>query len=284
MSLQVGGFQAGEIKFLQKHSKSCDCGPCSSSEMRFQMFCAAVSYARYVYINEDDFNKEIMRSVFKQLLSFWEKHHTDKSKFPRTDMFYVTSARMFLYFGHYLWKFDVNSREKAVEQLERGLKGLQKVKHRACLIEQDLTFQIRDMKDTIEEKKAPREKKYLKYIRKFDDEPDDEPMKKPVALEKKIPKPPPSLLEMINGAPAPSINFQIHDDGNGPGASSVVTPNVKKSTRNRLKRTEETSFRTPSHRAKPQEATSQTAERPKRSTRLQLLTPTVLSKEKSREK
>lgn len=219
-----------------------------------------------------------MRSVFNRLLTFWEENRKDKSKFPRTDMFYVTSARMLLYSGHYFWKFE-DDWESAVAQLKRGLKGLDKVKYGACLTKQDLQLQIRNMEETIKEKHAPRVKKFLKVNQtsKIDEETTvkDEQMKKPLAFAMKIAKPQPSLLEMISETQVPSINFQIHDDSNE--ASSVITPNIKKLPKNRLKKTEEIPLRTPSQRIKPIESKSKTVDRPKRTTRLQNITPTMLT-------
>lgn len=271
--------QLHAMKFLQQHSNSCDCGSCFSAETKFQMFCAAVAYARFTYLNEDEFNAEAMRSNFNQLLTFWEENRKDKCKFPRTDTFYVMSARMLLYTGHYSWKFE-DDWELAVAHLKRGLKGLDKVKYGACLCKQDLELQIRDMEDTIKEKHAPRAKHFLKrnQTNRIDEETavKYEQMKKPITIAQKIARPQPSLLEMISETQAPSINFQIHDDSSE--ASSVITPNVKKSSRNRLKKVEDAPpIRTPSHRMKPiaLEPKSKTVDRPKRTTRLQNLTPTM---------
>lgn len=271
--------QLSAMKFLQHHSNSCDCGVCFSIETKFQMFCAAVVYARFVYVNEDEFDAETMRSIFNQLLEFWEENRKDKSKFPRNDTFYVTSARMLLYAGHYFWKFEQDW-ETAVAHLKRGLKGLDKVKYGACLTKQDLELQITNMEETMKEKQTPRVKQFLRINRtsKIDAETTakDEQMKKPaITVAQKIARPQPSLLEMISETQASSINFQIHDDSNG--TSSMITPNVKKSSRNRLKKAEDVPMRTPSHRMKPIEIEpkSKTVDRPKRTTRLQNLTPTI---------
>lgn len=214
------------------------------------MFCAAVFYARFVYLNEDEFSVERKRSVFKQLNTFWEKNRKDKSQFPRTDMFYVMSARMLLYSGHYFWKFEEDW-ETAVLQLERGLKGLDKIKHVACLTKQDLQLQIRNMKETIKERDVPRVKKFQRISRV--NQTDDATTAKDA--QKKSPlRPHPSLFEMIKKAPVASSNFQIHDDRNE--AAPAITPNVKKLSRNRLKKTEDFPMRTPSQRIKPSETAS----------------------------
>lgn len=279
-SLQIPEMQLNAIKFLQEHSSSCNCGSCFSSETKFQMFFAAVVYARFVYLNEDEFSVEAMRSVFNRLLSFWEENRKEKDKLPKTDMFYVTSARMLLYSGHYLWKFE-DDWEGAAAQLKRGLKGLDKVKYGACLTKQDLDLQIRNMEETIKEKHTPRVKQFPKanQTNRIDEETTTkaEQMKKPLSLAMKIAKPQPSLLEMISETQVPSINFQIHDDSND--ASSVITPNVKKFSRNRSKKTEDIPIRTPSQRMKPIEieSKSKTVDRPKRTTKLQNLIPTMLN-------
>lgn len=250
--------------------------------MKFQMFCAAVVYARFVYVNEDEFDAETTRSIFNQLLVFWEENRKDKSKFPRTDAFYVTSARMLLYTGHYFWKFEQDW-ETAVAHLKRGLKGLDQVKYGACLTKQDLEHQITNMEETIREKRSPRVKQFRKINQTMqkivaETTEKEEQMKKPAAtVAQKIVRPQPSLLEMISETQASNINFQIHDDSNE--ASSMYTPNVKKPTRNRLKKTEDAPMRTPSHRMKPIgiEPKSKTVDRPKRTTRLQNLTPTIFT-------
>lgn len=237
---QARGGRTHCIKFLREHSETCDCGPCFSSETKFQLFCAAVVYARFVYLNEDEFSAEAMRSVFKQLITFWEDNRNDKRKFPRTDMFYVMSARMLLYSGHYFWKFE-NDRVTAVTQLKRGLKGLDKVKYGACLTKQDLELQIRNMEETIKEERAPREKKFLRFKSRFDDEP-----------------------MMISEASVPYSNFEI--------ASCKVRPKYKKVY------TEEVPARTPSRRVKPTEIAAgliAAVERPKLGARPKNLIPTI---------
>lgn len=236
------------------------------------MFCAGIAYARYAYLNEDEFTVHEIHSIFDHLHTFWKNNRNDKFKFPRTDMFYVMSARMLLYSGHYYWQF-ASDWDTAVTQVESGLKGLNKVKHGIRLIRQDFEIQIRDMRDTIKEKAEPREKKFLRNVQ-FSDEEDDQ-MKKPMAVAKKLARPQPNLFDMVSTVPVPSINFQIHDDDNE--AASVVTPNVKKSSRNRLKRYDDMAVRTPSQQLKPIEiaSRSKTAERPKRTTRLPNVTPTM---------
>lgn len=275
VSFQAPELQLSAMKFLLQHSNACDCGVCFSTETKFQMFCTAVVYARFAYVNEEEFDSYTLRSIFKQLLMFWEEHRKDKSKFPRTDTFYVISARMLLYTGHYFWKFEKDW-AMAVAHLKRGLKGLDKVKYGACLTKRDLELQITNMEETIKEMQTPRTKQFLRTKCDAETTSKDAQMKRPtVTVAQKLVRPQPSLLEMINGTQASSINFQIHDDSDE--ASSMVTPNVKKSSQNRLKKTKDAPMRTPSHRMKPTEIEpkSKTVDRPKRTTRLQNLTPTI---------
>lgn len=241
--MQAGESKANYIQFLREHLNSCDCGICFSPETRFQRFCTAVMYARYVYLNEDEFSKEALQSVFKELNTFWEGNRKDKNKFPRNDMFYFMSARMLLYAGHYFWKNE-NNKETAVDLLKRGSKGLNKVKYGTKLIKQDLEQQIQDMEDTIKEMREPREKKFLRNQIRFDDE------------------------SKTNKAPISGSNLRTH----GAGVSSLITPNVRKSPRNRLKLAEEVPARTPSRRVKPKELliASTPVEHPKRN-----LIPTI---------
>lgn len=164
---QDAGNQTNYIKFLQEHPMSCNCGICFSPETKLLRFFSAVLYARYVYIEQS--SDEAIRTIFQQLLAYWEDNRNDKSKFPRNDMFYFMSARMLLYAGHYYWK-HTKDKETAVTLLKRGLKGLNKVKHGTFLIKQDLELQIKGMEDTIKEMQAPREKKFLRTRGPFKDQ------------------------------------------------------------------------------------------------------------------
>lgn len=166
---QAGESQMNYIKFLREHPNSCDCGICFSPETKLFRFFTAVIYARYVYL-DDEFSEGAKRTIFKQLLAYWESNRNDKSKFPRNDMFYLMSARMLLYMGHYFWKHE-NDKDAAVTLLKRGSKGLEKVKHGVFLIKQDLELQINSMEETIKETLAPREKKYIRIKCSFEDEP-----------------------------------------------------------------------------------------------------------------
>lgn len=238
------------------------------------MFCAAVAYARYTYIKDDEFNPEIKRTVFEKLHQYWENNYKDKRKFPRSDMFYVTSARMLMYYGHYTWKFEKNEWAKAKELLKRGLKGMEKVKFGASLIKQDLKYQIEEMEETIKQKDIPREQRFagiwcLNAKKTVGDETttQKEPMKKPPVPAKKNTKSQFSLLDMISDKEETSGSFQIHGDDDG---ASVVTPNVKKSSRLKSKRIDDTPARTPSARTKPHgtDSVTKTSERSARSKRV----------------
>lgn len=198
------GSQRNYVHFLLEHPSSCDCGICFGPETKFQRFCSAVMYARYVYLNEDEFSKEATQSVFKEMIKFWEDNRNDKTKFPRSDMFYVMSARMLLYAGHFYWKIE-DDKETAVTLLKRGLKGLNKAKYGIRMIKQDLELQIGSMEHTIKELRAPREKKFIRIMRKFDDEP------------------------QAKAAPTLGINLKTC----GTGINSLITPNARKPSRYR---------------------------------------------------
>lgn len=239
--LQARGSQMEYVKFLREHPNSCDCGICFSPETKLLRFFTAVIYARYVYLDEE-FSGEAMRTIFKQLLAYWEENRNDKSKFPRNDMFYLMSARMLLHMGHYFWKHE-NDKDTAVTLLKRGSKGLNKVKHGAFLIKQDLELQIKGMEETIKEIRAPREKKFIRVKDSFEDEP------------------------ATTEAPASEGNWRI------PIITTYrVTPKVYKTSRYRSKKADEVPARTPSQPVKSKElaSASKTAERPKRN-----LIPTI---------
>lgn len=238
------------------------------------MYCAAVAYARYVYIN-DEFDPEMKRVVFHQLHEYWETNNKNKSKFPRSDMYYVISARMLLYRGHYTWKYEKNEKSRAVDWLKRGLKGMGKVKYGACLIKEDLKYQIQEMEETIQQLAIPREQRLagmwiLNRKKDFVDDPSTQrqPPKKQTAPVKKTTKsqtrPYNNLLDLISDEPKPTTNFQIHADDE---TTTSATPSAKKSTRGRFKVDAE--VHTPSVRTKPHDtaSVSKTAERPKRNNR-----------------
>lgn len=236
------------------------------------MYCVAVAYARYVYINEE-FDPEMKRIVFQQLYEYWETNNKNKSKFPRSDMYYVVSARMLLYRGHYTWKYEKNEKSKAVDLLKRGLKGMGKVKYGACLIREDLKYQIQEMEETIQQLAVPKEERFagmwiLNRKKSFVDE-QPKPAKKPTAPPKKAVKNqalarPYNLLDLISDKPKSTTNFQIHADDE---ATISATPSAKKSTRGRLK--VDADVHTPSFRIEPHgsASVSKTAERPKRNNR-----------------
>lgn len=226
----------------------------------------AVSYARFVYLNDDEFNEHEKRTVFNELFSYWDKHRKDKI-WPKTDSYYLVCARMLLYDGHFKWKFDKDYK-KAVEQLRRGLEGLKKIKRGAETMKHNIQNQVEEMEATIPMTKMSRDEKYaaVNYIsrnKNFMDS-DDEPKKqsKPVTksaatkiqlTSMSTPKPPVKLLDMISkNPPQTPSNFRIYDEG---GSSN--TPIVKRSTRQKDK-VEETPVRKVTAEA------SKTSERSKR--------------------
>lgn len=207
------------IKFLREHPNLCDCGICFSAETNLLRFFTAVIYARYVYLDEESSSKA-KQTIFKQLLAYWEDNRSDKSKFPRNDMFYMMSARMLLFMGHFCWKYE-NNKDTAVTLLKRGSKGLNRVKHGAFLIKQDLELQIKSMDETIKEMQAPIEKKYLRNKGSFDEQ--------PVIISWK---------------------------STGSGATDFTTPKVNKNPRIRSRKADEVPARTPSQPAKQREINS----------------------------
>lgn len=253
--MQTGGSQKHFIKYLPNHPNHCECGVCSSPQNKFLMYCIGVTYTRLAYLDEAEFDLIAKRSIFNELLEYWEKK---KSKFPRCDLFYVTSAQMFLYSGHHTWKYEKDW-PKAKELLKRGLKGLEKVNYGACSMKRDLKSQIEEMEETIKQKDIPREERFgdmwiLNRKKSFENEDEDElnvenlKLKKPTAPAKKPAKPQLSLLDMISDSPQRvHSNFQIHGDDEG---TAAITPQIKKSSRDRTKKVTETPIRTPSTRVK----------------------------------
>lgn len=231
------------------------------------MFCAAVSYARLVYLNDDEFDEHHKRTVFNELLVYWKKYKAEKI-WPKTDSYYLVCARMLLHDGHFKWKFDKDY-TKAIEQLRRALEGLKKVQRGAEIMKHNIQDQVESMEATIPMLKMSRDEKYaaVNYISRnknfidSDDEPkkNSKPVKKSAAVAKiqlatkSTPKPPVKLLDMISKDPpqTPS-NFRIYNEG-----GSLNTPIVKRSTRQKDK-IEETPVR-----KVPAEALK-TSERPKR--------------------
>lgn len=207
-----------------------------------------MAYARFVYINEEAFDTRTKRAVFAELIKYWEKCRKEKT-LPKSDLYYLVSARMLLYDGHFRWKFEKDY-TSAVEQLERGLKGLERVKNGADSLKSDLHHQVDRMRET---KEMTREERYsgTNYIsrhKRFEDLSEDEPKKKPVtkAAPKSqtapmvftTPKPRVNLFDMINKDLVPAVaNFQIHDD-EAAGATQI-TPSVKRATRAQKKKVNE---------------------------------------------
>lgn len=245
------------MKFVQNHSNDCDCGLCFSPENKFQVYCTAVAYARFLYLNEKEYDFKVVQPVFKELLSYWEANYKDKTKFPRNDLFFMASARMLIYRSHFSWKFEKDWM-KARDHMKRSLKALDKIKFGASLIKMDVQRQIIEMEETIKRKHIPKEERFqniwiLNRKKSFGDEKTSNKyeMKKPSAPVKKVPKSQPlSLLDMISDAPQASANFQIHDDGD---RAAKATPGVKKSSRDRLKIFEDTPKRAPTTRSKAQD-------------------------------
>lgn len=241
-------------KFLLKHQDDCPCGVCANLHNKFQMFCTAVAYARYVYINDKEFDVTAKRVVFNELFEYWENSRKEENKakqFPRTELYYVVSARMLSYCAHFEWKYEKNY-ALAKELFARGLKGLDRLKHDAKTMKNDFKHQIDKMTSMIEAPtiEAAREalyggcSVYISRRKKFDFD-DDElsaemaPAKKPQKQTKTINEAlikPMSLLDLIDDKPPKSATFQIHDDGAYSGVLS--TPNIKKTTRGRGKKIE----------------------------------------------
>lgn len=282
-SQSYGSTTNQSVRFLPKHTNNCECGICFSRQNQFLVFCVAISYARFVYLNDEEFDKRSKQAVFNAVLEYWERCRKEKS-FPKNDSFYVASARMLLYDSHFQWKFEENHK-KAKDQLGRGLKGLSKVKYDADAMKKDLQHQIDRMHETIELKKMTREEMYAgpNYINRykvFNDAKNkkNEPMKnhqavvknaaKPQTVSKSTPKPPVSLLDMISNKPALThVNFQIHDDE--AAGRAPITPIVKRQTRHLANKVE----RTPIHKTDEICNMPKTSERPKRATKPNL-TPT----------
>lgn len=235
-------------KFLLKHQVDCLCAVCNNNHNRFQMFCAAVSYARYVYLNDKEFDVTAKRVIFNELFEYWEnsrKEDNKTKKYPRTDLYYVVSARMLSYYAHFQWKYEKNY-VFAKELFTRGLKGLERLEHSAQTMKDDFKHQIDMMTAMILAPtiQASREQLYgglhfFGAFKKFDDEPSTAcaSVKKPQkqtkpANEMRGPTNLMSLLDLMDGKPQQSSGFQIHDDG-----AMTSTPIVKKTTRGRPKKT-----------------------------------------------
>lgn len=230
----------------------CDCGLCCTLENRFLVFCVAVAYARFAFLNEEEFDLDHKRAIFTELHEYWEKSREQKY-FPKCDMYYLICARMFMYRSHDQWKYQ-KEYKRAVDSMRRGLMGLDRVKHSTVnTLKFDLNYQITTQTETIPKLKVPREEKFkgrkgfMSVCKKFDDEPSPsvDQMKKPRApvkaasrIQAATPKAPatpnarPNLIDMVKKSektPAAS-NFQIYGD-----TDDVKTPCVKRSTRARAK-------------------------------------------------
>lgn len=225
----------------------------------------AVSYGRFVYINDEEFDLPTKRTVFTQILDYWQKGRMEKI-WPKTDLYYMICARMLLYDGHFKWKFDKDY-TKAIEQLRRGLGGLNKVKRGAEMMKRNIQHQIESMEATIPMQNMSNEEKYtaVNYISRKKNfmNSDDESKKNQQPVTKlataklaatNTPKPPVKLMDMISKQPPTPINFKIYDEGT---SSSSITPIVKRSTRQKDK-AEETPIRKVTTEA------TKTSERPKR--------------------
>lgn len=206
----------------------------------------AVSYARFVYLNEKG-DVQVIQSVFTELLDYWENNRKNKSKrFPKNDVYYIVSARMFMYLGHFQWKHE-KMYSYAKELLGRGLKGLEKVKYGAQSMKYDLKQQIEKMiaDPLMSNEPITREEMYKSSIfisrkKKFNTEPVSE-MKKPKATVQS--KPRLNLLDLLSESSATvDKTFRIHDDESG---ASFSTPSIKKCLRPRAKKADETPSRTP---------------------------------------
>ncbi|XP_055313776.1 uncharacterized protein LOC129575012 isoform X2 [Sitodiplosis mosellana] len=253
----VGSLTTQSIRYLPNHANGCECGICFSPQNKFFIFCVAVAYARYVYVNDEEFDARTKRAVFTELLKYWEKCRKEKT-LPKNDWYYIVSARMLSYDAHFKWKFEKDY-SNAVDQLLRGLKGLERVKNGANTLKYDLQHQVDRMNETIRSKEMTREERYAgpNYIirnKGFVDQVEAQPKKKAQpatktaaksrtpALVVSTPKPRVNLLDMINKEPTPKFaNFQIHDDGAVGGAE--ITPSLKRSTRSQRKKVDETPVR-----------------------------------------
>lgn len=220
----------------------------------------AVLYARYAYLNEDDFDVTVKRAVFAELVAHWEKIREEKPRsIPKSDLYYIVCARMLLYHGHFLWKYEKDYK-KAEEQLCKGLKGLERVKRGAEAMKIDFEYQVEMMKYDVKLKKLTREQRFggLNFMsrrKKFEDQtsPDPQPKKNQLLVPtfgaqstaKCTPKPRLNPLDMVNDNELPAIfnNFQIHDDGAAAAADPAITPIVKRSTRGQRNKVDETPVR-----------------------------------------
>lgn len=138
------------IKYLAKHVDKCECGICFNPTNNVLMLGLAVLHARYLYITEDD----SLDMVFRELVDFWEENRKKKERFPRTDEYYVVSAQMLWYEAHYLWKFKKDW-YKALDGLNRALKGLKNVKYGFTVMKYRLETEIKEMGDTIMKREKP---------------------------------------------------------------------------------------------------------------------------------
>ncbi|XP_031621790.1 uncharacterized protein LOC116339858 [Contarinia nasturtii] len=215
------------IRFLPNHTNGCECGLCFNAQNRLHVFCVAVAYARFAYINDDDYDSGQKRAIFTELIKYWVKR---EKSFAKDDLYYLICARMFMYQSHYLWKYEKNY-EAAKKSMRCGLTELEKVKNGIFdSLKLDLQFQLATQTESICQMKMAKEEKlkglygYMQYRKKFDDETspiDTEKMKKPRAPVKSTvksevipttPNPRLNLIDMVTNkkkAPACS-NFQIY--------------------------------------------------------------------------
>lgn len=236
--------------YLQDHSEDCKCPICKSSQQKYFLFETACTYARYAYLkNTPEFDIRVKRSIFTELYDYWYKNRKNTQKFPRSDRFYLNSARMLMWCAHFEWKYE-KKYDRAKEILTVALRGLENVKRCDYAFKRDLKAQVISLEHCIRTANIPRDQLWpgvhvMNAKKDFN-------KKEPNAMlsTKKIKQTmqPPvlpvriNLFQMIESDQEP-VKFEIHDD-----EQAFETPSIKRSTR--AKRCVETPTITPSARRK----------------------------------
>lgn len=201
--------------YLIYHPAECKCPMCSYTQHKYLMFRIACAYAWYVYLNDEQFNRNAKREVFTEVFDYWQKHRKGPNAFPKNAQFYLDSAQMLMWYSHHEWKWEKNH-ARSKELLQSALKGLDKVEHYDRTLKQLIVHSIESLDSIIEQQ--GRTKKMVLEERQSDDA---SKMKKSQPIfTKKV-----NLLDMIKNDDAKtpdknSVNFQIHDDESSTSASS----------------------------------------------------------------
>lgn len=254
-------------RYFIDHPSDCECPICRHKPNKQFLFCVATAYARYVYLDENEFDVDIKRSTFEDLFEYWQENRKN-NKFLKNSQFYLDSARMLMWYSHFKWKYE-KKYIHAKELLESLLRALDKVKHCDVALKQIVNCSIETLEKEVKRVKEKRPRKLTQrelcpeeWQRNDTGTIKKQNLKAIATNTKKI-----NLLDMINSVDNTQttnnqgIKFQIHDDDQPSSSastssstpastSSVTAPAIKKSTRGRPKKELETPVHTSSRSQK----------------------------------